>query len=183
MASFSLATLNAGALDPDTHGDHSESRVRGTPVMSYSPSSTNHYQLARTTDTVHQSSCVYPMLDWSRIIHNASVCLPVPSAVSSLSEMYKQFQNVLFDKARSMEASLLITFNFGAFTLLISALEPILLWLLMNAVGVVLAALLGCAMCMTLCAFTMVMVLATSCTRLLVELVWAGRGQIDAIVG
>lgn len=183
MAFLPVASSNAGGVDHDTLVDSFESRVRGTPVMSYSTSSTNRYQLARTTDTVHQHTCIYSTLGWSRNLHNASICLPIPSAQSSLSEMYKRFQDVLVDKAAFMEASLRITFRFGAFVLLISALEPIFSWQMFNAVAAVLAALLSCAMCITLCAFTMVVVLATYCGRWLAELVWAGRGQVDAIVG
>lgn len=176
---FAMLASSATSSNAVVH----QPNIKGTPVMPYTPSSTNQYQLARTTNTVHERICAYTTVEWRMHLHNASICLPSSTAITSRSAIYKQFQNILSDKFASVEGSLRIAFRFGAFTLLISALEPLFTWQVANAVGAVLAALLSCAMCITFCAFTMVLVMVVQCGRWLVELGWAGRGQVGAIVG
>ncbi len=183
MLSSPVASSQSSELIPNTlHYPHS-SQSSGTSVILYSPPSTGQSQKPKRTDIVRDSPCRFSTIGWRMHILNASVCLPSPSAISGLSEMYTQILKVLSDNSSSIQASQRIIFKLGALTLVITAFEPIPSWQFVKAVGSVLVVILSCAMCIASFAFTMVLVLGVYCGIWLVELVFTGRGQLNAMIG
>lgn len=183
MLSSPVASSQSSETIPNTlHYQHS-SQSSGTSVVLYSPPSTDQSQNPKRTDIVRDSTCRFSTIGWRMHILNASVCLPSPSAISGLSEMYTQFLKVLSDNSSSIQATQRVVFELGAFTLLITAFEPIPSWQFVKAVGSVLVVLSSCAMCIASFAFTMVLVLGVYCGLWLVELVFTGRGQLNAMIG
>ncbi len=183
MLSSPVASSQSSELIPNTLHYPQSSQSSGTSVILYSPPSTGQSQKPKRTDIVRDSTCRFSTIGWRMHILNASVCLPSPSAISGLSEMYTQILKVLSDNSSSIQASQRIIFKLGALTLMITAFEPIPSWQFVKAVGSVLVVISSCAMCIASFAFTMVLVLGVYCGIWLVELVFTGRGQLNAMIG
>lgn len=183
MLSSPAASSQGGELNLNTLEYHQGSPHNDTSLMLYSPPSTAQSQKPKRTDIVRDSTCRFSTIGWRMHILNASVCLPSPSAISGLSEMYTQILKVLSDNSSSIQASQRIIFKLGALTLVITAFQPIPSWQFVKAVGSVLVVISSCAMCIASFAFTLMLVLGVYCGIWLVELVFTGRGQRNAMIG
>lgn len=146
-----------------------------------------HSLAAPTSSSPSQPKCIFSSLVRGIGIHQATTCLPLSSTIPNLLRLYQRLQQALLNNTNNvsaeLESSLRIVFHFGTFSLLIYALQPVLTVEVAVAVAAVIGALLTCAFCVTLCAFTMVAHLGVGCGVWMTELIWEGRRRVDAVVG